>query len=357
MRPTVTAGCPSRWPCSPCWRWPAGAGSRLDRPVRRPSPVRPTPAGWRSTATPRPRHRPAKRAAAAPQRQRIGTAVETPLQQRAVVRTASLSVTVRRRGSGGRQRAGRDQGRRRPGRRGRPERGLGRPACRVGAAGAGRQAGRADSHREPARARGQPDRARRRRHRQPGRCERPGAGVDHQRGRLQDFLKHSGSISDLVALESQLTQRESDLQSTVAQQRALSDQMDLSTLTVDLHTKAGAVRTGSGPAGFGSAVRHALGGVLLSLRWLAALFGYLLPFLVVLASPGVPAALWWRAQSAQPTGTDPTAAAGHRVSAVSCRTVAPAPAPTRRCRRAGSRRCRVPRATAGTSPPAGPPIR
>jgi hypothetical protein len=113
-------------------------------------------------------------------------------------------------------------------------------------------------------------------------------------GRLQDFLKHSGSISDLVSLESTLTQREADLQSTVAQQRALSDQVDLSTLTVDLHTKAGAIRTGSGPAGFGSAVRRALDGLLLSLRWLAALLGYLLPFLVVLAVPGVPAALWWR---------------------------------------------------------------
>jgi hypothetical protein len=113
-------------------------------------------------------------------------------------------------------------------------------------------------------------------------------------GRLQDFLKHSGSISDLVSLESTLTQRESELQSTVAQQQALSDQVDLSTLTVDLHTKAGAIRTGSGPAGFGSALRRALDGLLLSLRWLAALLGYLLPFLVVLAIPAVPAALWWR---------------------------------------------------------------
>lgn len=113
-------------------------------------------------------------------------------------------------------------------------------------------------------------------------------------GRLQDFLKHSGSIADLVSLESTLTQREADLQSTVGQQRALSDQVELSTLTVDLHTKSGAIRTGSGPAGFGSAVRKALDGLLLSLRWLAALLGYLLPFLVVLAIPGVPAALWWR---------------------------------------------------------------
>lgn len=113
-------------------------------------------------------------------------------------------------------------------------------------------------------------------------------------GRLQDFLKHSGSINDLVSLESTLTQRETDRQSTIAQQQALADQVDLATLTVDLHSKAAAMHTGSGPAGFGSAVGKAIGGVLLALRWIAALLGYLLPFLVVLAIPAVPAWLWWR---------------------------------------------------------------
>lgn len=113
-------------------------------------------------------------------------------------------------------------------------------------------------------------------------------------GRLQDFLKHSGSINELVSLESTLTQREAELQSTVAQQQALSDQVDLATLNVDLHGKAAVAHTGSGPAGFGSAIGKALDGLLLSLRWIAALLGYLLPFLVVLAIPGVPAALWWR---------------------------------------------------------------
>src|SRR6185503_18954979 len=88
-------------------------------------------------------------------------------------------------------------------------------------------------------------------------------------GRLQDYLKHSGSISELVTLESQLTQRESELQSTVEQQKALSDQVELATLTVDLHGKAAVVHARSGPAGFGSAVWKALGGLLLSLRWLA----------------------------------------------------------------------------------------
>ena len=124
-------------------------------------------------------------------------------------------------------------------------------------------------------------------------------------GRLQDFLKHSGSINELVSLESQLTQRESELQSTIAQQQALSDQVDLATLTVDLHGKAAVVHTRSGPAGFGSAVWKALGGLLLSLRWLAALLGYLLPFLVALAIPGVPAALWWRRRSRRPAPIAP----------------------------------------------------
>jgi hypothetical protein len=114
-------------------------------------------------------------------------------------------------------------------------------------------------------------------------------------GRLQDFLRHSGNISELVSLESQLTQRESDLRSTVAQQQALSDQLDLASLTVQLSSATRAAGTaGSSPAGFGAAVLHAMHGLLLTLRWAAAVLGYLLPFLLALALLAVPAMLWWR---------------------------------------------------------------
>ena len=41
--------------------------------------------------------------------------------------------------------------------------------------------------------------------------------------RLQQLMAHSGTIGDLVALESQLTQRESDLESMQAQRRALTE--------------------------------------------------------------------------------------------------------------------------------------
>ena len=105
--------------------------------------------------------------------------------------------------------------------------------------------------------------------------------------RLQDFLRHSGSITDLLALESQLTQRQSDLQSTIAQQRALADQVSLATLTVELSPPAAGI---SGRAsqlpGFSGALRASLHALLFSSRLLLALLGYLTPFLVVLAAAG-----------------------------------------------------------------------
>jgi hypothetical protein len=114
-------------------------------------------------------------------------------------------------------------------------------------------------------------------------------------GRLQDFMKHSGSINELVALESQLTQRQSELQSTVAQQRALNDEIGLATLTVQLSTSSPlSARTAGGPFGFGSAVVHALHALLLVLRWTGAILGYLLPFAIALGLLLAPFGWWLR---------------------------------------------------------------
>ena len=153
--------------------------------------------------------------------------------------------------------AGRDRARRRPGRRGRgratsegrrpgrcrrPEQRPRRPACAPGAAGAdaalsglmdkvvalGHENSRTD-HGDDVTAQ----------------VADVGARVRELQisvGRLQDFLRHSGSIGDLVSLESQLTQRQSELDSTLSQQRALADQVDLATLTVDLSTISPVVR-------------------------------------------------------------------------------------------------------------------
>jgi hypothetical protein len=102
--------------------------------------------------------------------------------------------------------------------------------------------------------------------------------------RLRDFLKHSGTITDLVQLESQLSQREAELESTVAQQRALADQITLATLTVDLVVQRSvATRAGGGPTGFGSALGDGLHGLVVGLRWVLAVAGYALPFALLLA--------------------------------------------------------------------------
>lgn len=117
-----------------------------------------------------------------------------------------------------------------------------------------------------------------------------GARVEELRisvGRLQDFLSRSGSIGDLVSLETQLTQRESELASTIAQQRALADQVSLGTLTVDLSATAPPVaKKHHGPAGFGSAIVASLHGLYTSLKFALAGAGYLIPFAVVLVPLG-----------------------------------------------------------------------
>lgn len=112
--------------------------------------------------------------------------------------------------------------------------------------------------------------------------------------RLQGFLAHSGSISDLVSLESQLTQREGDLESTQAQQKALSDQIALATLTVDLTMRATPARAAGGPAGFGSALAGGWHALVVSLRWILAALGYVAPAALVIALAAVGAVVFRR---------------------------------------------------------------
>ncbi|MGX7680774.1 DUF4349 domain-containing protein [Jatrophihabitans sp. DSM 45814] len=111
-------------------------------------------------------------------------------------------------------------------------------------------------------------------------------------GRLQNFLKDSGSIGDLVALESQLTQREAELASTVAQQRALENQIAIATLTIQLKGKAVApIIAGHNPSGFATAIGNGWHGLTVGFRWIAAVLGYALPFLLLLALVLVPMVL------------------------------------------------------------------
>jgi hypothetical protein len=123
--------------------------------------------------------------------------------------------------------------------------------------------------------------------------------------RLQDFLRRSGRLADLLALESQLTQRQSELESTVAQQRALADQVGLATLTVEFEPPSAVSRSAGNPPGFLGALDDSWHALLLSGRLALALLGYLVPFLLFATAAGYGALRLRRSRRAGPDAGEP----------------------------------------------------
>jgi hypothetical protein len=125
--------------------------------------------------------------------------------------------------------------------------------------------------------------------------------------RLRGFLSHSGSISSLVSLENQLTQRESELESMQAQQRALVDKIALATLTVRLSTTPKPVPppARAKAAGLGAAFSSGWHALVTTARWLVRIVGYSLPITAVAALIAGLIILGWRRRqrhnTAEPT--------------------------------------------------------
>ncbi len=104
---------------------------------------------------------------------------------------------------------------------------------------------------------------------------------------LRTLIDKASSMTDLISLEQALAQRESDLESLQAQQKALADQVQFATITVGYFTQgqpaaAPAVRTG-----FMRGLTAGWHGFLAVVRALLAAAGWLLPFLAVVV------VLWW----------------------------------------------------------------
>jgi hypothetical protein len=111
--------------------------------------------------------------------------------------------------------------------------------------------------------------------------------------RLQRFQRAARDAGDLVRLEQQITTRQSELQSLVAQQSYLADQTSMSTITVVLSRPEVTVAPPGAldDAGFAAGLAggwQALGDVLVVV--LTAL-GAALPFLLAGALLGLPAVL------------------------------------------------------------------
>jgi Domain of unknown function (DUF4349) len=102
--------------------------------------------------------------------------------------------------------------------------------------------------------------------------------------RLQHLLSTAGGVGTLLQVEKVLTSRQGDLDSLRARQRALNDQIAMSTLTVTLRATAAPVK--AKPAhhfhatGFGAAVGKSIHGLGVAITVAVAAVGYALPFAV-----------------------------------------------------------------------------
>ncbi|GAA1772053.1 DUF4349 domain-containing protein [Agromyces humatus] len=107
--------------------------------------------------------------------------------------------------------------------------------------------------------------------------------------RLQQLLSTATSITDLIAIESELTTRQAELDSLTQQRDYLVDQVDFSTVTVELVTAAAA--PDPRPDDFWSGVLAGWAALTAFASWLGVAFGVMLPWLVALLVVAAIAAL------------------------------------------------------------------
>ncbi|MFI7287726.1 DUF4349 domain-containing protein [Streptomyces anulatus] len=109
--------------------------------------------------------------------------------------------------------------------------------------------------------------------------------------RVRELMDRAERISDVVALEGELSSRQSDLESLLAQQSSLKDRTSLATITLDLTPPDAPDDDGrEEDTGFLEALGGGWDAFVTMLRWIAVAFGAAFPFLVT----GALALLLWR---------------------------------------------------------------
>jgi len=121
--------------------------------------------------------------------------------------------------------------------------------------------------------------------------------------RVRALMARATTISQIVALESELSRREADLESLESQLAALKDSIARSPVQVSLTTDPATVAPAD--TGFLAGLKRGWSAFTASLTVLVTGIGALLPFAVVAALVAVPVTLWLRRRRA---GRPPTAA-------------------------------------------------
>lgn len=111
---------------------------------------------------------------------------------------------------------------------------------------------------------------------------------------LRALLSHAGSVGDLLDVQNQINSQESDLEALQAQQNALNHETAFATVTVTiLGPKAAPKPARQKTPGLGNGLGAGWHAFRVTLSWLLAVLGAVLPFLVVLAALGA-AGYWGR---------------------------------------------------------------
>ncbi len=127
--------------------------------------------------------------------------------------------------------------------------------------------------------------------------------------RVRDLLARAQTIGEIVALESELTRRQADLDSLKQRRAKLSGLVALATITVVLRGPAAAVEGPTEPeTGFMAGLKAGWKGFLASVKIVLTVAGWLLPWAIAIGAP-----LWFllwftnRRRRARISGTTPPA--------------------------------------------------
>lgn len=122
--------------------------------------------------------------------------------------------------------------------------------------------------------------------------------------RIQLLLDRAQSISDIVRIEGELSRREADLDSLLAQQRGLRDRTEFATVSVTVLSPDSVVPT-EDETGFVAGLKKGWGAFTDSLTWALTLVGAVLPFAVLAAVVLIPASAFWRRRSSPARSVNP----------------------------------------------------
>lgn len=101
--------------------------------------------------------------------------------------------------------------------------------------------------------------------------------------RVQGFLEHTGTTSELLDTESALSQRQSELEQLQGQRSSLADQVAMSTLYVSLTAPGAPAIEAPGPKTFTAGIGVGWQALLDTVRGTSVVLGVLLPWLVLAA--------------------------------------------------------------------------